>query len=63
MIDASIDLKEFQGEHFQRVYQYLKRCKNDQALDSFLYLPESVEGTPNECLEILLRYYSDFVSS
>ena len=51
---CSMDSREFRSPVFQRVYQYLRRHMEHISLDTFSYMPESVEGKPVECLQILL---------
>ena len=50
-----MDEEEFRSESYQRVYQYLRRHITRTNLDRFSYSHESVEGTPHDCLQILLR--------
>uniref|UniRef100_UPI0037E8EFFF E3 ubiquitin-protein ligase rnf213-alpha n=1 Tax=Semicossyphus pulcher TaxID=241346 RepID=UPI0037E8EFFF len=52
--DPLMDDKEFQGEAFQRPYQYLTRFYNHVDLDVFNY--QGVEGSHVECLQMLLMY-------
>ncbi|KAG8507497.1 LOW QUALITY PROTEIN: E3 ubiquitin-protein ligase RNF213 [Galemys pyrenaicus] len=52
--DPGMDMQEFCSETFQRPYQYLKRSFQKQNLDGFQYKEGSVEGTPEECLQLLL---------
>ena len=51
----SMDVEEFRSDPFQRVYQYLRRHVRSVSLDMFSYRPQSVEGAPAECLEVLLK--------
>ncbi|NWS42545.1 RN213 ligase, partial [Probosciger aterrimus] len=37
-------------------YQYLRRYKNKEDLDHFLFTPKTTEGTEKEWLEILLEF-------
>ncbi|XP_041073204.1 E3 ubiquitin-protein ligase rnf213-alpha-like [Carcharodon carcharias] len=55
-IDPLMDDEEFQSEAFQRPYQYLRRFKNQENLDTFSYLEGSVEGSHVECLQLFLIY-------
>ncbi|KYO41916.1 E3 ubiquitin-protein ligase RNF213 [Alligator mississippiensis] len=50
-----LDRGTFKGEAFQRSYQYLRRYQNHQNLDRFCYSPQTVEGTEEECLRLLLQ--------
>ena len=50
-----MDKKEFESGTFQRVYQYLRRHAAGNNLDRYSYTRGSVEGTPQDCLQILLR--------
>ena len=50
-----MDQEEFENETFQRVYQYLRRYAAGTDLDRFSYQRQSVEGTPQDCLQIFLR--------
>ena len=50
-----MDQKTFSSETFQRVYQYLRRHVANSNLDSFAFDHSSIEGTPHDCLQILLR--------
>ena len=50
-----MDKDEFRSEAFQRVYQYLRRHTAKTNLDSFSYSKGSVEGSPHDCLQIILR--------
>ncbi|XP_078257499.1 E3 ubiquitin-protein ligase rnf213-alpha-like isoform X2 [Rhinoraja longicauda] len=54
-IDPLMDEKEFQSESFQRPYQYLRKFKNNQTLDNFIY-QGTVEGSHVECLQLFLIY-------
>ena len=47
--------EEFRSDHYQRVYQYLRLYSAGQNLDKFSYTPGSVENTPTECIDVLLR--------
>ncbi|KYO18317.1 hypothetical protein Y1Q_0012798 [Alligator mississippiensis] len=51
-----LDKDTFKGKAFQRSYQYLCRYQNNKNLDSFRYSPESVEGTEETCLRLLLQF-------
>ncbi|XP_067860096.1 E3 ubiquitin-protein ligase rnf213-alpha isoform X2 [Heptranchias perlo] len=55
-IDPLVDDEEFQGEAFQRPYQYLRRFKNQENLDTFSYLEGTIEGSHVECLQLFLIY-------
>ena len=50
-----MDQKTFSSETFQRVYQYLRRHVANRNLDSFAFDHNNIEGTPHDCLQILLR--------
>ncbi|XP_077780215.1 E3 ubiquitin-protein ligase RNF213-like [Podarcis muralis] len=52
--DPGIDQEVFHSEAFQRPYQYLRRSNRGDCLDTFQYEKGSVEGTPAECLQMLL---------
>ncbi|XP_032991850.1 E3 ubiquitin-protein ligase RNF213-like [Lacerta agilis] len=52
--DPGIDQEVFRSEAFQRPYQYLRRSSRGDCLDTFQYEEGSVEGTPAECLQMLL---------
>lgn len=54
--DPGMDDEEFCSEAFQRPSQYLRRSHRNVNLDTFLYKEESIEGTPTECLQLLLIY-------
>ena len=45
----------FKEPFFQRVYQYLRRHKGGQNLDSF-HFAGSVEGNTSDCLKMILKY-------
>ncbi len=49
-----MDDGEFQSNSYQRVYQYIRRFTDKQNLDSFSF-NEYIEGTPQDCLEIILQ--------
>ncbi len=49
-----MDDEEFQSNSYQRVYQYIRRFTSEQNLDSFSF-DECVEGTTQDCLEIILQ--------
>uniref|UniRef100_UPI0037E99DD8 E3 ubiquitin-protein ligase rnf213-alpha-like n=1 Tax=Semicossyphus pulcher TaxID=241346 RepID=UPI0037E99DD8 len=49
-----MDDESFRSEVYQRPYQYLTRFHNKNNLDNFTY--DGIEGTPAECLQILLIY-------
>ncbi|XP_048410924.2 E3 ubiquitin-protein ligase rnf213-alpha-like isoform X2 [Stegostoma tigrinum] len=55
-IDPLVDDEEFQSEAFQRPYQYLRRFKNQENLDTFRYQEDTVEGNHIECLQLFLIY-------
>ena len=57
-----MDQKEFQSEIFQRAYQYLKRYDSNSNLDIFSYTKGSVEGSPKNCLQMLLRFVNRCLS-
>ena len=50
-----MDQDEFENETFQRVYQYLSCYAAGNDLDRFSYQRDSIEGTPQDCLQIFLR--------
>ncbi len=52
----SMDNTDSTGPIFQTVVQYLHRQIKGVPLDTFKYIPGSVEGNQKDCLEILLRY-------
>uniref|UniRef100_A0ABM5FN25 E3 ubiquitin-protein ligase RNF213 isoform X1 n=1 Tax=Pogona vitticeps TaxID=103695 RepID=A0ABM5FN25_9SAUR len=52
--DPSIDQEVFCSEAFQRPFQYLRRFSRGVSVDTFQYKKHSVEGTPAECLQLLL---------
>lgn len=54
--DPGMDEEEFCSEAFQRPTQYLRRFNRNENLDAFQYKELSVEGTPMECLQLLLIY-------
>ncbi|XP_052615833.1 E3 ubiquitin-protein ligase RNF213 isoform X2 [Peromyscus californicus insignis] len=54
--EPGMDPMEFSSEAFQRPYQYLKRFHQNQNLDTFQYKEDSVEGSPEECLQHFLIY-------
>ena len=54
-----MDQEVFENETFQRVYQYLSRYAAGTDLDRFSYQRQSVEGTPQDCLQIFLRLGTD----
>ncbi|XP_028640286.1 E3 ubiquitin-protein ligase RNF213, partial [Grammomys surdaster] len=54
--EPAMDPMEFCSEAFQRPYQYLKRFHQKQNLDMFQYEKDSVEGSPEECLQHFLIY-------
>ena len=49
-----MDDEEFKSNSYQRVYQYIRRFTTKQNLDSFSF-NGCVEGTPQDCLEIILQ--------
>ena len=49
-----LDMDEFESDHYQRVYQYLRRYVADNNLDTFSYAG-TVEQSPTECLDVLLK--------
>ena len=58
LLDADeivMDSDEFRSESFQRVYQYLRRHTTRTNLDRFSYSEDNVEGTPHDCLQVVLR--------
>ena len=50
-----MDKNEFENDTFQRVYQYLRRHATNSNLDRFTYNKGTVEGTPHNCLQIVLK--------
>ncbi|XP_052050777.1 E3 ubiquitin-protein ligase RNF213 isoform X2 [Apodemus sylvaticus] len=54
--EPAMNPMEFRSEAFQRPYQYLKRFHQKQNLDTFQYEKDSVEGSPEECLQHFLIY-------
>ena len=50
-----MDQKEFGSDSYQRVYQYIRRHMNYENLDAFSYAG-ILEGSPHDCLDLLLRY-------
>ena len=50
-----MDDQEFRSATFQRVYQYLEKHVSNINLDNFQY-KGNPEGTPVECLKLLLQY-------
>nr|XP_034361931.1 E3 ubiquitin-protein ligase RNF213 [Arvicanthis niloticus] len=54
--EPAMDPVEFCSEAFQRPYQYLRRFHQKQNLDTFQYEKDSVEGSPEECLQHFLIY-------
>ncbi|XP_062976188.1 E3 ubiquitin-protein ligase RNF213-like [Elgaria multicarinata webbii] len=54
--DPGIDQKVFCSAAFQRPFQYLRRSNRGDNLDTFQYEEGSVEGTPAECLQLLLMH-------
>ncbi|XP_062071742.1 E3 ubiquitin-protein ligase RNF213 isoform X3 [Lepus europaeus] len=54
--EPGMDQQEFRSETFQRPYQYLRRFHLQQDLDAFRYRQGSVEGSPGECLQLLLLH-------
>ena len=53
--EVLMDVQEYKSPTYQRVYQYLKRHFKETNLDHFSYTGE-IEGTPVDCLEVILRY-------
>ncbi|XP_029401804.1 E3 ubiquitin-protein ligase RNF213 isoform X4 [Mus pahari] len=54
--EPAMNPTEFCSEAFQRPFQYLKRFHQKQNLDTFQYEEDSVEGSPEECLQHFLIY-------
>ncbi|XP_053146867.1 E3 ubiquitin-protein ligase RNF213-like isoform X2 [Hemicordylus capensis] len=54
--DPGMDQEAFYNEAFQRPFQYLRRSNRNENLDTFNYEEGSVEGTPEECLQLFLIY-------
>uniref|UniRef100_A0A8D2Q7Z3 RING-type E3 ubiquitin transferase n=1 Tax=Varanus komodoensis TaxID=61221 RepID=A0A8D2Q7Z3_VARKO len=52
--DPGMDQELFCSAAFQRPFQYLTRFFRADNLDTFQYEEDSVEGTPAECLQLLL---------
>ena len=50
-----MDEDEFKSDTYQRVYQYLRRHVKNSNLSVFTYSQGNIEGTPQDCLNILLR--------
>ena len=50
------DDEEFKSEAVQRVWQYLRRFnKDEREIQDFEFVPQRTEGSPMECLKVLLR--------
>ena len=49
-----MDKQMFESSHYQRVYQYLRRHIGSLSLNHFSY-GDNIEGTPDSCLETMLR--------
>lgn len=49
-----MDEGEFRSASYQRVFQYVRRHIAGSNLDTFSY-QNTVEGTTEECVELLLR--------
>ena len=47
---------EFRSNCYQLVYQYLRCHSVHRNLDTFTYKSGTVEGTPTECLQMILKY-------
>lgn len=58
-IEILFDDIEFQGETFQRPYQYLKRLDSKAPLDDVD--PTKPEDNHMKCLQVLLRYLNSFL--
>ncbi|XP_065534706.1 E3 ubiquitin-protein ligase RNF213-like isoform X4 [Lathamus discolor] len=56
MKQEQFDLEKLRSEAFQRSYQYLRRYKNKEDLDHFVFTPKKTEGTEKEWLKILLEF-------
>ncbi|XP_062976189.1 E3 ubiquitin-protein ligase RNF213-like [Elgaria multicarinata webbii] len=54
--EPGMDLEVFHSETFQRPFQYLRRSNGGDNLDTFQYEEGLVEGTPAECLQLLLMH-------
>ena len=50
-----MDGEEFKSEAYQRVYQYLRRHVMNHNLDQFSYSKGSIEGSPSDCLQVILK--------
>ena len=54
-----MDSTNFHSISFQRVYQYIKRYSVGYDLDAYSFDPadHTVEGTPQECITLFLKYF------
>ena len=50
-----MDETMYRSPAYQRVYQYLRRHIRQMSLDRFRYIRGSVEGSKEDCLEIMLQ--------
>ena len=50
-----MDEAMFRSPPYQRVYQYLQRHIEQASLDRFSYQTEYVEGSKEDCLDIMLQ--------
>ena len=57
-LDQTIDGAEFRSPMFQRPFQYLQRFNQRQELRGIR--ADEPHGTPQECIEVLLRYVLSF---
>lgn len=53
---VAMDCSMFKNHKCQRVYQYLTRHTSQQDLNKFTYVEGVEEGTPKQCIELLLKY-------
>ena len=57
-LDDSIvvmDNRVFESDPYQRVYQYIRQHTLESNLNGFSFIKGNVEGTPQDCLEIILK--------
>lgn len=52
------DEEEFNSEAVQRVWQYLRRCKDPRLIQEFYFDAQRTEGNQKECLKTLIRFVS-----
>ena len=63
-VDKSLvlmDSEEFKGDTYQRVYQYIRRFAAGSDLNAFSFQGGTVEGSPEDCLKLLLKYGNEAV--